>query len=118
MNEKVTEFEQIAEILGDQLSNRIRDRWGGQHLYVPCNMHPDHPIATALGWERSKLLVEQFGGAWIEYIPKLSKADRNRVMREKRAAGVSVEDIALEFGASRRLVQNVTAGVKPGDPGQ
>lgn len=111
--EVVTEFDQLADEVGSIIASTIRNRWGGQPLYVPRNMAPDHPIAITVGLDCAKVLVEKYGGSWIEYIPKRDKTERDEEIIRLRQNGLTIVDIATEFGLSKRLVQQVCEGVKP-----
>lgn len=78
-------------------------------LYVPKTIRVDHPLVVMLGWATARKLVGGFGGEILQ--PAVcfdqDKAARDESIREMRASGSTVQEIAREFRISDRQVRNI-----------
>lgn len=106
----------LAALIGEEATlSLIRER-GGSVVYVPTQFRSGHWITKLIGVESTELLVGGYGGCTLD-IPECRSADirtRNEeIVRAVRLAGRTTQEVAREFGLSRRMVQRVLAEVGP-----
>lgn len=95
----------------DEAIERICDCWGGQPLYVPTRLAPDHPIAGMLGTRAARILVELYGGNTITVPMGAARRrhHRDRAIVQMADAGLSTAAIARRVGLHARHVRRILA---------
>lgn len=96
----------LSDVLGWADAIQIVRKWGGRDLNVPKTLAHGDPLALALGFEAAKRLVNAFGGERLQ-LPSERNAlldMRNEAIASERAAGATLEEIALRYGLTRQAV--------------
>lgn len=96
-------------MLGPEIFDKLRQRFGGQELKVSRNASDDHPLVVLLGKENAKSFCDEFGGQKL-YIPQGEKdtSARDKFIRNAIANGVRRSDIAKQLGISDRWLRSIT----------
>lgn len=103
---------ELSKTLGDSAAVRLVGLAGGSRLSVPKKASPEHPIATALGYELFSKLVNAYGGEHID-IPKgdaYLRELRHDQVRRCREQGLTFDETAQVTGYTRRHVINIMGG--------
>jgi hypothetical protein len=103
---EIAMFGFFIELIGEEATAKLIERFGGTRLYVPHSPTPDDALAQAVGVESALKLAQTFGGERVE-VPK--PPPRPVRILALRAAGHSVESIARALGCTRRRVFQVLA---------
>ena len=107
---------ELAEQCGSDVALRLLGEYGGCHVVVPREIHPDHPIALRLGLQAARAICRTYGGE-ILTIPKGDSARRhirNESNRHHRRAGSSLRDLARQFNLTERQVCTITRPLRTG----
>ncbi|HZO81158.1 MAG TPA: helix-turn-helix domain-containing protein [Candidatus Binataceae bacterium] len=96
----------FIQLIGEEATARLIERFGGTRLYVPHYPAPDDALVQTIGVEPALRLAQTFGGERVE-VPK--PPPRRVQILALRAAGRSVESIARTLGCTRRRVFQVLA---------
>jgi Mor family transcriptional regulator len=106
----------LADILDREDRLKVMERWGGAVLRIPT---PDnivgHELREVLGAKKARQLATNYGGQRV-YIPTMGTAnrrERDELIREKRAAGSTIRELANEFGLSSRMIHYLCEDVTP-----
>lgn len=98
---------ELEEVMGRDATIRLVARRGGQRIYVPDSIHPDHDLAVILGEEAAAALCARWGGEAFN-LPIghkfLLEARRERI-KQLRDQGKSLNEIAGLMGCCRRTVE-------------
>lgn len=111
---------ELGELLPADVLARLLDTLGGTRLYLP------YDPATADG--RAAVARDVLGPHWPAFhanwcgthvtLPTAADArrsNRDACIREARAAGASVDDLALAYRLTRRRVQQIVAAGRASD---
>lgn len=99
----------MAEQCGMDTVTALVNVFGGGHLCVPKTLSPGHRLLTALDPDAAQALVRCYGGETV-IIPKgdhTRRAERNQAIRQDRAAGAKVLDIARRHGLTERRILDI-----------
>lgn len=96
----------FIELIGEEATAKLIERFGGTRLYIPHCPTPDDTLVQAVGEEPALKLAHTFGGERVE-VP--NPPPRRMRILAMRAAGHSVESIARALGCTRRRVFQVLA---------
>jgi hypothetical protein len=99
-------FGSFVELIGEEATAKLIERFRGTRLYIPHCPTPDDALAQAVGVEPALKLARTFGGERVE-VP--NPPPRRMRIIAMRAAGHSVESIARALGCTRRRVFQVLA---------
>ena len=102
--------EELLEILGAEGLRKLAEERGGRRAYVPRDPPDSHWLVRALGREAAAALAWRFGGDRISIPARPDAAARSERIRELRAQGRGVREIAAKAGVSERWVYKVLAG--------
>jgi hypothetical protein len=82
-----------------------------QHLYVPRQAQPSHPLATLIGLPALRALVRDFGGEqlWLPEAGTFGRYARDRDVAVRLSVGDSTADVAKRFDLSERRVEQLRA---------
>ena len=106
------QFAYVAEVIGDDATMRLCERFGGVRFYVPRHIGPNNAIAIAIGREAAEKLAEYFHGTDID-LPK-AYLGRRRVV-EMKEQGYNAREIALATGYTDRHVRHILADSREDD---
>lgn len=111
---------ELGSLLPPDVLARLLDALGGTRLYLP------HDPATVDG--RAAVARDVLGEHWPVFhatwrgahVTLPTAADARRIVRdtcirEARAAGASVDELALSYGLTRRRVQQIVAAGRASD---
>lgn len=90
----------------------VKAHGGGQPVYVPAKVSPDHPLLNLIGHQAFAALVEEYGGNPLE-IARCEKAARvllYRQIREEYAQGATQNELALRHGFTVRHIRAILDG--------
>lgn len=107
---------ELAEQCGSDVALRLLGEYGGCHVVVPREIHPDHPIALRLGLQAARAICRTYAGE-ILTIPKADEARRhirNQAIRTHRREGVSLRDLARMFDLTERQICTITRPLRTG----
>lgn len=102
----------IAEYCGDDVMWALLEHYGGGHVAIPKQMHPDHALYQTLGPEMARQLSTTFGGEILR-IPgalKARLAARNTAIRQDYADGLTQHELARKYGITERQIGCVCRG--------
>ncbi|ATG91408.1 Mor transcription activator family protein [Methylomonas koyamae] len=104
-------LQEIADVIGEDQALQLISQIGGITYYFPENCQQGRHVALDQAvWEA---MCKHFAG-WV-YIPKgqANRLDaRNAEIREKRAAGAGVVELAIEYQLSDRQIRTICDGVR------
>lgn len=101
-------LEMVDRLFGDELARAFHETFRGSRLYIPIQMHSEHPIALAIGLENAKVLSESLGGVHWEIPLALPKPfDSKQDVLDMTRAGKSANAIAIKLNMSRWTVFHV-----------
>jgi Mor family transcriptional regulator len=102
-------FQEVVQLLGEELTAKLVAQYGGTRLYVPSVFKPDHSLYQMLGPEAAQRLFGEFGGITVE-VPRdvvWHTAQRNALIRADRATGMSQRALALKHHLTERHIRNI-----------
>lgn len=100
---------EMLEVVSVEAVAAIVDHYGGRELYVPTQAEGAHRLAELIGAEELAALIGRFGRETL-YLPRADRARRlvrDHHIRELRAKGASVDDLAQRFRLTTRQVFNI-----------
>lgn len=100
-------LELVAEIAGDEAGRKLTHAFGGQRIYVPSSLGPDHRLARAVGLEVAQMICREIGPGHI-HVPTGAGAARNALAQQIEALdvqGLSANQIAETVNCSERTVR-------------
>ncbi|MEW6562722.1 MAG: hypothetical protein AB1400_05750 [Pseudomonadota bacterium] len=108
---------ELVVLIGFGATIRLIELRPGVPLYIPCEVHPDHSLALALGMNAAQALVKNYGG--ITITPPNCKVAmvkiRHRNILKTRAEGYSQTEAALLFGLTPRQIRNIESNLPEED---
>ena len=105
----------LVGVLGEADAFRLVERRGGGRLVLPARVHPDHPLIDELGLRVFAALVDAYGREVIE-LPKydsVARQLRHERVRKHRGEGLTIDQVAVATGYTRRQVFNILADWAP-----
>lgn len=103
----------VARVAGLACAKALADRFGGQRIFIPRSVGPDHRLVAACSAEGAAALSRTFGGDRIE-IPlwnfsglKAFIASQRRAILSRTDDGESGAQIARSLKCSERTVRKV-----------
>lgn len=99
----------LVDAVGLDVALQIVSRWGGRTFHVPVRVERFDPLALTIGYEPAVRLVGAFGGMNLD-IPVERNAlleIRDRMIVLAHEQGVSLSDIALQYGLARQSVKKI-----------
>lgn len=103
-------LDQLNERIGEAGALRLIRHFGGRRLYVPLRIADRHPIRLSLGNVIADKLEIEYGGLWIDPVPRDDVAlrdDRDDEILRQIKAGDSAQEVARRFGLSPRSIQRI-----------
>lgn len=100
---------ELAGLIGLPATLELGEAYNGVYLYVPIQVHDDHPLTNIVGADAFAALVDQYGGSNLMF-PKLDAAARQikyQIIAQMTKKQCSVKDIALNTGYSQRRVLQI-----------
>lgn len=98
--------EQLEEAIGEEAMLALSRAFGGTPLYIPKTPSKDHALPLAIGWRATEALSAAFGGERID-IPAMVARTTHEQIRRRRREGMTVVELAREFGYSTRQVRRI-----------
>jgi hypothetical protein len=101
---------QIVALIGLEAALKLVKAYGGVRLYVPKKIDADHPLVELIGYPAARALAAEFGGQPHFDIPKCEAAlreARNRQIRQDRAMGHSIRELALKYRLTERGIEKI-----------
>lgn len=102
-------FQDIEQHIGTTNAHILSAQFGGTRLYIPSNITSEHQLCRLLGQDITHLLSREFGGLTVE-IPRgiqTQIAQRNCLIAEDRATGMSQRQLALKYGLTERTIRKI-----------
>lgn len=102
----------LVRALGEAAAFKLVERRGGGRLIVPKKVHPEHRLMDELGLQVFAALVDAYGGE-VLVLPKydsVARQLRHERVRKQRAAGLTIDRVAIATGYTRRQVINILQG--------
>lgn len=104
-------FQEIRKLIGEEAADKLVAHFGGgQPLYIPSKVKPEHRLCQLVGEPVMQQLASEFGGLTIE-IPRCFAQRielRNRQILADRAAGMTQGDIARKYQLTVRAIRTIT----------
>ncbi len=108
-------LDELVRTIGADGAGRLIAAFGGARLYIPHSPEPGDALSEAVGHATALALASVFGGDRID-VPN-PPPRRVRIL-QMRAAGASVDSIALALGCTRRRVFQVLAEARTNERGR
>lgn len=99
----------LRDLLGEEAALLLARTNGGQPLYIPRHLPPEHSLVRLLGSEVAKQLARVHGGERLD-VPKADsvlRQLRGRSIRDAHAQGVSITALAEAHKLSRRRILQI-----------
>ncbi len=106
----------FAEVIGIPATLKIINEHKGRLIHIPRKADEGFQLCELLGKPVASELCRAFGGTQIE-VPieaKLQRKLKHQAILKRKSAGVPVQQIAEEFGASRRHVYQILKDIREG----
>ena len=101
-------YSEIAEVIGEDATAKLFQHQGGGRLYVPHTLGPDHYLNYLIGAGPAKELSRVFAGESVDLPNKTSyRVQRDQLIGEEYARGLSAEDIRRKYGLALRTVRYI-----------
>ena len=103
-------LQEVAEIIGLPAALVLARRWGGRRLWV--GQQPTDALTMYLGSDAARRLCAHYQGEALD-VPACSNAlmgQRDAAIHAKRAQGVRISDLSIEFGISERQIGYILRG--------
>jgi len=108
-------LQDLAELIGLQLTMRLVEEYGGIRLYIPkCDMADDHALVKLIGREAAEKLQREYGGEPHMDIPLALasvRAVRNAEIRAARPHK-SASHLAREYRTTERNIRLICGEIK------
>ncbi|HEV7345753.1 MAG TPA: helix-turn-helix domain-containing protein [Devosia sp.] len=107
MNELPAVMAEIAEVAGLDAAWALAQAKGGQQVFIPAKVRPDHWLSKLVGFDAAQKICQHFsvGGRGDDIlIPMASTARRNQALQRALAQGLKVNQAAAAAGVHRRTV--------------
>ncbi len=98
-NNRAAAIESLIDLIGEDATFRLVERFAGTRTYIPHNARGDVHLAELLGREAAAKLAAEFGGLYLR-VP-LAKPFRIKALRQ---SGLSYAEIALRVGCTEVTV--------------
>ena len=108
---------ELEELVGLTAALEVVAEWGGQRVYIPERLKPEHSLVRLLGDDAAAAVSARYSGEHL-FIPKcaaLMRAERDRQIRERRANGESLRALAAAFDVTMRHVCRIVAAEPSAD---
>jgi len=105
---------EMIQIIGEEHTSKMLQRFGGTVLYVPLNPKEQHPITRLIGVQGAAKLASHFGGATLT-IPigkKYLQVKQRKMIQQLREQNQTCRQIALRLGCTERWVRKVLADLR------
>lgn len=99
----------IAEVVGDDATIALLNRFSGRHLSIPKKYRDGHDIGEVIDKEKAQMLIDYFGGEMIIF-PNcrwLMAKERNRSIIHDLAMNISVADLATKYQLTTRMIYKI-----------
>ncbi len=100
---------ELVRALGEASAFDLVQALGGGRITVPTRARANHPLFQVLGGPMFVALVEAYAGLTLE-LPKydsVMRQLRHERVRQHRAQGLTMDQVAVATGYSRRQVINI-----------
>lgn len=89
-------------------------RYGGQRLYMPQRLTPEHPFCQVAGSEAAARLVELYGGKplVVPMAEALLRPIRDRALVDDYLRGASLNELSERYGLAYPFVCAMTRGAR------
>lgn len=104
-------LQEVADLIGVELTLRLVSEFGGWRVYVPKNLTDDCELTRAIGLDAARAVATAWAGQFL-WVPKCvaaQRAQRDAEIIRRFAAGEKVTSLAREFGISGRHVYVILA---------
>jgi Mor family transcriptional regulator len=125
MNDKETTFDQLTQVLGEDLAIKFSVQFSGREIRIGKlnfgNTSLGKEISKAVGKEALTKLQTAWGGKTFyvaakpvkELVPTaINEQRRNETIRRLRKQGRSRTEIAKQFGLSERRISMITGSIQ------
>lgn len=105
-------IQELADVIGLDAALKLVKAYPGVSLYIPANPHPDHMIATIIGFKAFCDLSKVYAQETLR-LPKLDAAERqikHQVVAEMLDQNHSTRTVALATGYSSRRIEQLRNG--------
>jgi len=102
-------IQELADIIGLAAALKLVKAYPGVSLYIPANPHPDHPLASIIGFDALCELSKVYAQETLT-LPKLDAAERqikHQVVAEMLDQNHSIRTVALATGYTSRRIQQL-----------
>lgn len=106
--------QELVEVVGMAAALKIVEERGGIRLCVPTSARDDHWLASHIGMDALKILVEYYRGEEIE-IPRCAAALRtikDRQIAAQAAGGDTNAQLARQYGYTERGIRKLRRRVE------
>lgn len=102
--------EQIKTIIGEELTNLLKEKLGGTLLYIPEKINPKSKLVLAIGSEATSKLCDKLSGQTVylssNYVP-VKKAIINDLIN-----GASLKECAFRNKVSISYIQKIRSEIR------
>lgn len=105
-DEDDTVFDQIRDVCGEELADKLSSEFGGERIQIPARhrFHAKHPLAVRLGYDLALQVVEAVAiwkaSGWFDIPKNLDSRIQNLLAQD----GISAREIAQRTGVHMRTV--------------
>jgi AraC-like DNA-binding protein len=96
-------LDRIAEIIGEALTLRVVEEFGGQALYVAQNPTDTQRLAKVIGLDAAQRLAREFGSG-VVVVPICRSWRIRKQVLDLIGQGLSADEIARRVGCHQRTV--------------
>lgn len=103
-------FNSIRQLIGEEATALLIDKYAYGTLYIPVKLNSKHPLCQLLGEETACKLSSVFAGLTVE-IPSAAaskKSQRNRLILADLAAGMNHVELARKYQLTTRTIREIT----------
>lgn len=105
----------LVRVIGLEETYKLLRHRGGTRVRIGSDPDSARSLKAVISQDALEKLTAIYPGQRIE-LPKIDKmllAIRNHAIRAERAEGTSIDQLALQWGLSRRQVINICSDVEP-----
>jgi len=101
----------LIKLIGYTMTIRLCAAYGGRQILIPINSHETHPIALAIGPNKTGKLSKVYGGTTLDIPLETTfvrqRRDKYLTERYESSDDISIASLASEIGLSRKMVSSI-----------
>jgi Mor family transcriptional regulator len=107
--------QELIDLIGVSTTRKLMKLHGGQYVYFPQYVDPEHPLVRDLGLTACRALAREYGGLRL-LIPMGYEdvlRERNALIHQARDEGATISELVRRFQLCPRSIYTILASPPP-----